>query len=131
MMSTLSVDRTWQIHLNGLLALLGQPNTAPNRISTPSRTMPVPLSLLEGLYARLWKLAPCLDSIFHSPTNPRKIDVYKLRKEVKKIYRDILVAYKVLERELSPIGCNDGACRSSQMNVVTNFDYSVQRLPME
>ncbi|KAL9045514.1 MAG: hypothetical protein Q9214_001454 [Letrouitia sp. 1 TL-2023] len=57
------------------------------------------VNLVYGLQLRLYELGPELDTAFRSGTSPRKLDVQKIRVAVKSLYKDLCVAYRMLEGE--------------------------------
>lgn len=122
MVNSSPTENAWRIHLNGLLALMNHYDrtgafshsavsshllTGSNsstfcrdRSSETQSGMENPRRLFDQLQLRLYRLAPQLDSTFGNSANPRKLDVQKIRVEVKKIYNDCLLVRQVLPREM-------------------------------
>lgn len=126
-------DRTWQIHLDGLLTLLRTPSTLTSNqtAATPVRAMQMlgsqkstaDLSFLSHArndFEKAWlfldvaklclrMLSSEMDDLFSDTRRPRKLDVEKVRNSTRQVHRNLVLVPSMIPREAHPVRLSDAS----------------------
>jgi hypothetical protein len=109
-------DRSWQVHCDGLLALISQrtheqgvQSFATSNVCSDDVCMLPSLAdfdkawrLLDTAKFQLKEIAPEMDSLLSGTRAPRKLDARKLHIAVKKIFKNLWLVSAVLSPDSSP-----------------------------
>lgn len=118
-------DRTWQVHVNGLLSILRQSSSATasptiftlttaiqclnsqkqinEYVATPTMTSIDKASLLLSVAELTLKnIIDDMDELFAQSRAPRKIDIQRLRKSLRQIQRNLILVPPLIPEEDGP-----------------------------